>query len=60
MKIRAAETLMPYFHGKQPVKVDATIRGVMVVEEIGTMQNSSMTIDLDPLGLMAIGEDGDG
>lgn len=61
MKIRAAETLMPYFHGKQPVKVDATIRGVMVVEEIGATQNLGTTLDLDPLGLVPMGEEeGDG
>lgn len=35
MRIRCAETLMPYFHGKKPVEVDATIRGVMLVEEVG-------------------------
>ncbi len=34
MRIRCAETMMPYFHGKKPVEVDATVRGVMIVEEI--------------------------
>lgn len=35
MRIRAAEAVLPYFHGKQPVRVDATIRGVIVQEQIG-------------------------
>lgn len=38
MRIRAAETMIPYFHGKKPVAVDATIRGVMVVENIGEVR----------------------
>jgi hypothetical protein len=56
MRIRAAETLIPYFYGKQPVRVDATIRGVMVVEEIGTMHGAGMTLDADPLGLLPADE----
>jgi hypothetical protein len=39
MRIRCAETMMPYFHGKQPVRVDATIRGVLVREEIGDLRH---------------------
>lgn len=35
MRIRAAEAVLPYFHGKQPVRVDATVRGVIVQEHIG-------------------------
>lgn len=33
LRIRCAEALMPYFHGKQPVQVDMNIRGVDVIEE---------------------------
>jgi hypothetical protein len=57
MRIRSAEALLPYFHGKQPVKVDATIRGVVVVEEFGNAPLGAMTIDADPLGLLAIEDD---
>lgn len=35
LRLRAAEALMPYFESKKPVAIDATIRGVRVVEEIG-------------------------
>jgi hypothetical protein len=34
LRVRCAEALMPFLHSKQPVAIDATIRGVMVVEEI--------------------------
>lgn len=40
MRIRCAEGLLPYIHGKQPVKVDATIRGVLVREEIGELREA--------------------
>lgn len=46
IRVRCAETMQPYFHGKQPVKVDATIRGVRVVEEIGDLKSvRGRTID---------------
>lgn len=35
LRIRCAEALMPFVHSKKPVAIDATIRGVRVVEEIG-------------------------
>lgn len=38
MRIRAAEALLPYFHGKQPVRIDATIRGIHVIEQIGDIR----------------------
>lgn len=40
MRIRCAETLAPYFHGKQPVQVDHTIRGVRVVQQVGEMRDA--------------------
>lgn len=40
MRIRCAEGLLPYYHGKQPVQVDATIRGVLVREEIGELREA--------------------
>jgi hypothetical protein len=60
MRIRAAEALLPYFHGKQPVKVDATIRGVVVVEEFGSSHGAGITIDADPLGLLPMDDEGEG
>jgi hypothetical protein len=53
MRIRCAENLQPYFHSKKPVAVDATIRGVMVVEEFGRAA-PGILIDQDgePLGVM--------
>lgn len=50
--IRCREALMPYMHGKQPVRVDATIRGVMVVEEIGGAPIAGVLIDQEPLGIL--------
>jgi hypothetical protein len=60
LRVRCAEALMPYLHGKKPVTVDATIRGVMVVEEIGSgPRPSRATIEGEILGVMADdGEDG--
>ena len=43
LRVRCAEALMPYLHGKKPVTVDATIRGVMVVEEIGSSRPRGAT-----------------
>ncbi len=53
LRVRCAEALMPYLHGKKPVTVDATIRGVMVVEEIGSSRPRGTTIDGEILGVMA-------
>lgn len=36
LRMRAAEGLLPYFHSKKPVAIDATIRGIRVIEEIGS------------------------
>lgn len=57
LRVRCAEALMPYLHGKKPVTVDANIRGVMVVEELGDTVARGVTIDHEPLGVMPI--DGD-
>jgi hypothetical protein len=46
LRVRCAEALLPYLHGKQPVRVDATIRGVLVREEIGDLKQArGRTID---------------
>jgi len=58
LRIRCAEALLPYLESKQPVAVDATIRGVIVVEEIGTGHaGPGVIIDGEPLGTMALGDD---
>lgn len=36
LRIRCAEALMPFIHSKKPVAIDATIRGVRVVEELSS------------------------
>lgn len=53
MRIRAAEAMLPYRHGKKPVQIDATIRGVMVVEEIGGARRGVVIEQDDPLGVLA-------
>lgn len=58
LRVRCAEALMPYLHSKKPVAVDATIRGVMVVEEYGDAQGRrGMVIDAEPLGVLIDGAD---
>ena len=52
MRVRAAEALLPYFHGKQPVRVDATIRGVIVQEIFGGHEVRGVTLDAEPLGVL--------
>jgi hypothetical protein len=50
LRVRCAEALMPFIHAKQPVAVDATIRGVMVVEEIGDARGSVIDLlEAEPL-----------
>lgn len=57
MRVRAAEALLPYFHGKQPVRVDATIRGVIVQEVIGGHEQRGVLIDVEPLGTLPIDDE---
>lgn len=58
MRIRCAETMIPYFHGKKPVAVDATIRGVMLVEEIGSGVREAVGQTIDGvLGVALEGEE---
>jgi hypothetical protein len=60
LRIRCAEALMPYMHGKQPVRVDANIRGVIVQETIGDVRGvRGVTIDGEILGVLPI-DDGEG
>lgn len=54
LRVRCAEALMPFLHGKVPVKVDATIRGVHVIEEIGRAHATGVVIDHEPLGVLPI------
>lgn len=59
LRIRCIETMMPYFHGKQPVQVDATIRGVLVREEIGELKPArGSTIENEVLGVLPVEGDG--
>jgi hypothetical protein len=56
LRIRCAEALMPFVHSKKPLAIDATIRGVRVVEEIGG-HAASNPIDGGTLRLAAPDED---
>lgn len=38
LRLRSIELLAPYFEGKQPVQIDATIRGVHVHSQIGDIR----------------------
>jgi hypothetical protein len=61
IRVRCAETLAPYFHGKQPVQVDATIRGVIVQEFVGEPRAArGQTIDGEIKGILAPGDDREG
>lgn len=45
-RIRCMETMMPYFHGKKPVQIDTTVRGVMLNTTIGEVRGGAeATID---------------
>lgn len=58
LRVRAAEALLPYLESKQPVAVDATIRGVIVIDEFGSPGRSPVvTIDGEVLGVMPNGDD---
>ena len=57
LRIRCAEALLPYIHSKKPVAVDATIRGVIVQEQIGEIRDrAGATIDGVILGVAGEGE----
>ena len=38
LRVRCAEGLLPYIESKKPVAIDATVRGVRIVEEIGELK----------------------
>lgn len=58
LRVRCAEGLMPFLESKKPVAVDATVRGVMVVEEIGKIERAvGAVIDGDVLGIGPVGDD---
>ena len=60
LRIRCAEALMPYLHSKKPIAVDATVRGVIVQEQIGEIRPVRGTvIDGDVLGLGPVDDRGD-
>lgn len=59
LKVRCAEALMPFIHAKKPVAIDATIRGVMIVEEVGGRSAAhGVTIDADPIGVLPMDDEG--
>ncbi|MBO9380174.1 hypothetical protein GG804_25735 [Sphingomonas histidinilytica] len=43
--LRASEGVQPYINSKKPIAVDATIRGVRVIEQRGDMKPVGPTID---------------
>lgn len=52
LRVRCAEGLLPYLHGKKPVTVDANIRGVIVQEQIGQLRPAgAAALDGEILGV---------
>lgn len=52
LRVRCAEGLLPYLHGKKPVTVDANIRGVIVQEQIGQLRPAGVAaLDGEILGV---------
>lgn len=52
LRIRCAEGVMPFIHSKKPIAVDATIRGVIVQEQIGEIKRApGVVVDGDILGV---------
>jgi hypothetical protein len=58
LRVRCAEALMPFLHSKQPVAIDATIRGVMVVEEITSGIGPMIEAEAEFVPVAAIEEGG--
>ncbi len=44
LRARCAEAVMSYIHSKKPVAIDATIRGVIIQEEIGELRQARGTV----------------
>lgn len=60
LRVRCAEGVLPYLESKMPIAVDTTIRGVMIVEEVGGASAAhGVTIDVDPLGVLPIYGEGE-
>lgn len=58
LRTRCAEALMPFIHSKKPVAIDATIRGVIVQEQIGEIRQArGVVIDDGVLGIAAPEDD---
>ncbi|KQX19347.1 hypothetical protein ASD39_15650 [Sphingomonas sp. Root50] len=47
--LRASEGVQPYINSKKPIAVDATIRGVRVIEQRGEMKPVGPTIEGTPI-----------
>lgn len=61
LRTRAAETMQPYFHGKQPVQVDARIVGVRMVQQIGEIREpGATTLEGRIRGVLPFDDDGEG
>ena len=58
LRVRCAEALMPFIHSKKPVAIDATIRGVMIVEEVGGAPRGLVIDGDEPIGVLPIDEEG--
>lgn len=59
LRIRCIELVAPYVHGKQPVQVDHTIRGVVIEETIGELKQVEKYTGDGVEGVLPIVEDGD-
>lgn len=57
LRTRCAEAILPYLESKKPIAVDTTIRGVMIVEEVGSGPRA-VVIDADPVGVLPIDREG--
>jgi hypothetical protein len=45
LRVRCAEGLLPYIESKKPVAIDATIRGVRIIEEIGEPRTAARALE---------------
>ncbi len=57
LRIRCAEGLLPYLESKKPVAIDATIRGVRVIEEIGTHDPALAMLEGEFVRVASAGDD---
>lgn len=59
LRIRCSEALMPFLESKKPIGIDMNVRGITVVDEIGSRDAANDPVDGGVLGVLPPPDDGD-